>query len=78
MGSAFSNNKYQFNLTMRQETAMGVLPRLKRRIASVVGQNTLFFENTYSVITLTSYLFSDLSVIFVDNLFPLTEGCFLN
>ena len=54
---------------MRQEAAMDVLSRLKRRLAPLVGQNALFFKNTNSVIMLKSYhiLFQDLSVIFVDN-----------
>ena len=56
--SVFSK-KNQFSLRMRQERAMGVLPRLKGRFVLMVGQNALFFfENTNSVIMLKSYLIS--------------------
>ena len=46
---------------MSQETTMGVLSRLKRRLAQVVGQNALFLNNTN--------LFSDLRVLFVEKNF---------
>ena len=42
--SVFSKN-YKFNLRMKQEKALGVLPRLNRRFAPMVGQNALYFLN---------------------------------
>ena len=41
---------------MRQETAIGVLPRLKGRFTLMVGQNALFLKNTNSAILLKPYL----------------------
>ena len=52
---------------MRQETAMGVLPRLNERFVPMVGQNALFFKNTNSVIMLKTYLISNLSIMLIDN-----------
>ena len=39
----FSRN-YPFNLRIRQETAMGVLPHLKSFFLPLVGQNALFLK----------------------------------
>ena len=51
-GLLFCVKEISINLRMRRETGKGVLSRLKRRFAPLVGQNALYFKNTNSVIML--------------------------